>query len=407
MTRKLYLVRSLATNAFGTVMLFDNKQRTRIEPKKPGETDFAFYDSSARPEYQTYRDLINGWIAMLPESEQAETVARMKDSDSLAYQAALSELTIHTALIKQGYNVVVHPGCPHPTRKPDFLVKTKDGAPVAYVEVTTFGPALEDVGMSNREAAIYNAIDKTKLPAGFRLSYDVVKRGTSSPNVGKLCAEIEKWTAECAQDDPEITSVEVFDADDWKIELTLIGGFKKDAPVERSIGSAMGDVRLVKADSEIRAALKKKGSRYGNFDHPYVVVVTDCKSELVGGDRNVQALLDAVFGTVETVVTVHADGQQAIEEKRRNNGYWGRPEFPQHPNVSAAILLPRPHLWDLRADRWQPLLLHHPWATHKLPDDFLPLQGYSLNEQGEFAPTEGTRLADLLELPEPWPPEGA
>lgn len=149
-------------------MLFDNKQRSRTAPKKPGETDFAFYDSSARPEYQTYRDLINGWIAVLPESEQAEIIARMKDSDSIAYQAALAELMIHAALIKQGYDVEVHPDCPHPTRKPDFLVKTKDGAPVAYVEVTTFGPALENVGLSNREAAIYNAVDKTKLPAGLR-----------------------------------------------------------------------------------------------------------------------------------------------------------------------------------------------------------------------------------------------
>lgn len=31
-----------------------------------------------------------------------------------------------------------------------------------------------------------------------------------------------------------------FTADDWQIELTLVGGFKKDVVPERSIGSAMG-----------------------------------------------------------------------------------------------------------------------------------------------------------------------
>jgi hypothetical protein len=105
----------------------------------------------------------------------------------------LAELTIHAALIRQGYTVEVHPPCPHPTRRPDFLAKDIDGNPVAYVEVTMFGPAQEIVGQSNREAAIYNAIDRTTLPPGFRLSYDVVSYGQSSPNVGTLCREIETW----------------------------------------------------------------------------------------------------------------------------------------------------------------------------------------------------------------------
>jgi hypothetical protein len=354
---------------------------------------------------EIYRQLVNGWIAEFPEAEHAEMIARMKDSDSAYYQAALAEVTMHAALLKQGYKVEIHPNSPHPTRKPDFLIKTQHDAPVAYLEVTTFGPNLEAIGMSNREAAIYNAIDKTKLPAGFRLSYDAIARGASSPNLNKLCAEIEKWAAENAQDDPEVTPSKVFTADDWQIELTLIGGFKKDVVVERSIGSAMGDMRQVKADAEIRAALKKKGSRYGDFAHPYIVVVVDCQGELVGGDRNIEHLLEAVHGSVDTVATVFPDGTNQIEEKRRNNGYWGALDSIRHPNVSAAILLPRPHLWDLRSDRWQPLIVRHPWATHMLPDDVLPLPGHKLNEDGEFSPVEGTRLADMLGLPDPWPPE--
>lgn len=127
-------------------------------------------------------------------------IARMKDSDSVYYQAALAEVTIHAALLKQGYKVEIHPASLHSTRKPDCLIKGQDDTPVAFLEVTTFGPSLEAIGMSNREAAIYNAIDKTKLPAGFRLSYDAVARGVSSPNLNKLSTEIEKWATETAQD---------------------------------------------------------------------------------------------------------------------------------------------------------------------------------------------------------------
>src|SRR4051812_12542064 len=116
-------------------MLFENKERTRTSAKKPGETDFDFYDSSARPEYQVYRDLVNGWISELPEGERTEVITRLRKSDSLSYQAALAELTIHAAAIRRGFTVEVHPACPHPTHKPDFLVKKKDGTPVTYIEV--------------------------------------------------------------------------------------------------------------------------------------------------------------------------------------------------------------------------------------------------------------------------------
>lgn len=387
-------------------MLFDNKERTRTAPKKPGEDDFSFYDSSARPEFQIYRDLVNSWIAELPESERAETIARFRKNDSLGYQASLAELTIHAALVRQGYSVEVHPACEHPTRKPDFLAKDKDGNPIAYVEVTTFGPAQEHVTQSNREATIYNAIDKAKVPAGFRFTYDVVTYGQASPNTGKLCKEIEEWAAASQQDNPEVVPTKVFEADDWKIEIGLMGGFKKDVQVERAIGGAMGDIRIVSAETEIRAALKKKGGRYGTFKAPYVVVVVDCKDELTGGDRNAESLIDAAFGTVVTQVTAFASGDHETKEVRKDDGYWGHIKAPRHSNVSAAILLPKPHLWDLRTDRWQPLLLKNPTATNALPNAFLPLPGYQFDAaKDEFVKVEGTRLADILGLPTPWPPE--
>lgn len=387
-------------------MLFEAKERTRTAPKRPGEDDFSFYDSSARPAFQVYRDLINGWIAELPDAERAEMIARLRKSDSLGYQAALAELTIHAALIRQGYMVEIHPACPHPMRRSDFLARDKEGKPVAYIEVTTFGPALEHVSQSNREAAIYNAIDKAKLPPGFRLSYDVATYGESSPNVKKLCVEIEAWAAEAQQDDPEIMPTKIFAADDWQIEIGLIGGFKKDVVVERAIGGAMGDVRMVNAETEIRDALKKKGSRYGTFDAPYIVVVVDCKDELTGGDSNIEALLEAAFGTVVTEVTTYVSGDHKVEDRRRNDGYFGHPQMPRHQNVSAAVLLPKPHLWDLRNDRWQPLLLKNPWATHRLPEGFLPLPGYQYRTaEDAFLHIEGTRLADILGLPNVWPPE--
>jgi hypothetical protein len=61
-------------------------------------------------------------------------------------------------------------------------------------------------------------------------------------------------------------------------------------------------------------------------------------------------------------------------------------------------LLPQPHRWDLRSDRWQPLIVRHPWATHMLPDDVLPLAGAQGKRRRRVfacrgdAPCEGRRI---------------
>ena len=387
-------------------MLFKDKLRTRIEPKNPGENEFAFYDSTARPEFDVYRALVNVWIEELPENERGEMIARMQKNDNLGYQAALAELTIHAALIRQGYAVEVHPTSGHPSHRPDYLARAKkDGERIAFVEVTTFGPAQEHVAQSNREATIYNAIDRVKLPAGFRLLYDVDVYGKKSPNLKRLRADIETWAAANAADDLAIPPARTFIAEDWRIELKLFSGFKKDVVMTHAIGVAMGDVRIVEPRRGVRDALEKKGNRYGALGAPYVIIVADCNGELTGGDRNMQALDEATLGSIGHRFTVQ-DGKHRAERLRNSDGYWWDGEKPIHTNVSAAILLPQPHLWALRQDRWQPVIIRNPWATHPLPDSCLPLPGIRyLVESGEFEEIEGTRLADILGLPAIWPPE--
>jgi hypothetical protein len=141
----------------------------------------------------------------------------------------------------------------------------------------------------------------------------------------------------------------------------------------------MGDGRIVNAEMEIRQALSTKGKRYGKLDAPYLIVIADCKEELVGGIQNDHAVIDAVFGTVVTQTRELENGERETKDVRLDDGYWGHPNTARHKNVSGVLLLPKPHLWDLRNDRWQPLLICNPWADHPLPDDFLALPGYSVD----------------------------
>jgi hypothetical protein len=383
-------------------MLFEKKERTRIEPKREGEDDYSFYDSSARPEYDIYRKLINEWLAEMPGPASKELVTRFRRNESLEYQAALAELTIHAALRRQGFSVDVHPESEN-ARKPDFLANDSNGSKLAFVEVTTFGPPRELVGRQKRAADVYNGIDKCKLPPGYRLGMDIVKHGAKTPSLRKLRDSIEKWVHRLPTISNDEPPSRLFEIDDWQIEVTLFGGFRTDTLSTHAIAGVMGEGRIVKAETEIRQSLSAKGKRYGSLDAPYLIAITDCKEELVGGNPNDLALLEALFGTVVTEVRRLSGGTHEKKDVRLDDGYWGHPTTARHKNVSGALLLPKPHLWDLRNDRWQPLLVRNPWADHPLPENLLPLRGYSLNQRGKFEKTPGTPLADILKLPAVWP----
>ena len=343
--------------------LFEDRERTRMEPKVPGEDDYTFYDSCGRPGYEDYRARLNGWFAEMAETAQKALLPRFRKNESLEYQRALAELTIHAALKRQGYTIEVHPETKDSDRKPDFLVKDAEGQKVAYVEVTTFGPAREVIGKQKRAVDVYKGIDnRAKVPAGCRVGLDILKHGARTPSLKMLRRKIETWVQSAGEIDPNDPPAKLFEIDDWKIEIVLFGGFREDENPTHAIASAMGEGRIVSAETEIREAVSDKGKRYGELDAPYVVVVADCKEELVGGDRNVHALVDAAFGSVVTESRVLENGQHEFKDVRIDDGYWGTPAGPRHRNVSGIVLLPKPHLWDLREARWQPLHLQNPWA---------------------------------------------
>jgi hypothetical protein len=233
---------------------------------------------------------------------------------------------------------------------------------------------------------------------------DIVKHGAKTPSLRKLRDSIEKWAASFKEIKPDDPPSKIFEIDDWKIEIILFRGFREDVESPHAIATAMGDARMVSAESEIRQALSTKGKRYGELHAPYLIVVADCKEELAGGEHNDDALIDAVFGTVVTQTRVLENGKYATKNVRLDDGYWGHPDTARHKNVSGVLLLPKSHLWDLRNDRWRPLLIRNPWADHPLAEGFLPLPGYSVDAEGKITKTNGTPLANILKLPAVWPP---
>jgi hypothetical protein len=161
-------------------------------------------------------------------------------------------------------------------------------------------------------------------------------------------------------------------------------------------------MRKISPAAEIREAAVTKGTAYDPLDAPYLLVVADCEEELPGGRHNGEALLEAVLGTIYTEMKTSETGEQT--DKSKPDGYWGVMGAPAHRQVSGVMLLPKPHLWDLRTDRWQPQIVRNGSAQRPLPEGFMPLPGFAVSAQGAVAQIEGTLMADLVGLPAVWPP---
>jgi hypothetical protein len=302
------------------------------------------------------------------------------------------------------YTVEVHPAFGHPSRRPDFLARDAASNAVAFVEVTSFGPPLELVSRSKRDAAVYNGIDQAKLPPGRRLGIDIIKHGANTPSIRKLRGAIEKWAATQGEGEAGSPPSKAFTIDDWQIDAFLFSGFDKNVIPKRAIAAAGGDMRQISPAAEIREAAVTKGSAYDPLNAPYLLVVADCKEELPGGMHNGEALLEAALGTIYTEVKITETGEQTMTDKRKPDGYWGVMGAPAHTQVSGIMLLPKPHLWDLRTDRWQPQIVRNGSAERPLPAEFLPVPGFSVSAQGAVSQIEGTLMADLAGLPAVWPP---
>lgn len=110
------------------IRVFDSAKRTDESPKRNTESDFIFYNRSARLEIARIRDVIEGCAKNYPQEEIKELISRFRSGNDVHFRSASFELFLHEVLIRQGFTLTPHPelsnGSPY---RPDFLVSDTDG----------------------------------------------------------------------------------------------------------------------------------------------------------------------------------------------------------------------------------------------------------------------------------------
>jgi hypothetical protein len=380
------------------LMLFEDRERTRQEPLRRGEALFDFYDSCSSHGYDQLRSVVNGWLAQMPADDRNNLITRMRYGGDREFGSSLSELSIHAFILGSGCRAGLHPEVPGSTKRPDYAATDQAGALLAYVEVTTVNPPAAQIAEMNRENPVYNAIDAAKIPAGSILGYGLVRAGKNSPALRPLVADVERWARDNSEAAKTKEARKTFTAGDWVVELDLYSGGGNPEPTDRGIGMAEMRGGMIAPHRDLRDGLYEKTRKYGALDKPYLIAVADGKDQLFSKDSVNSALTEAVFG--DEIVQFKNGNAHATHAK---NGFWHGPKGPRNRHVSGVLLLPESGLWKLREEKWQPVLAVNPWAERQLPDALRKLRRFEA-DNGRWVFHEGERFANVVGLPDPWPP---
>jgi hypothetical protein len=164
----------------------------------------------------------------------------------------------------------------------------------------------------------------------------------------------------------------------------------------RPIGMRSFEGKFVDSSGPIKAAITKKGGRYGDLDLPYVVAVNTLDESIVDQID----VMNALFGEEQYVITFGPDGPDEHQVSRAPNGVWTSRSGPRYTRISAVLLGVRILPFTVAsANLW---LIHNPWAQRPYSSVLTCLpQGVPQSGHMEWRP--GESLAAILELPEGWP----
>ena len=125
-----------------TIHVFDQVQRYPDEGALYAEPTFDYLNRSGRPEMERTRNLIEEWFSRYPPEHQEELRSRLR-ADNVQHGSAVFELTLHELAIRDGLRPVIHPSVPGTDKRPDFLIRDRDGSTLYYLEA---GVLLRAVG---------------------------------------------------------------------------------------------------------------------------------------------------------------------------------------------------------------------------------------------------------------------
>jgi hypothetical protein len=383
----------------GRMSIFDDIPREDKEPRPDGEALFAYTNRSGRDEAQRVRQNFDSWLERYPETHRDNLIARLRSVNDDQHRSAFFELFLYRLLETRGHKIIaIEPKLGHTDKSPDFLAETPKQERFCVEAALVTGFSNQEVAARARLNTALAAIDNTASPAHF-LDLKVTGTPAKPISIKKLKRELQSWIAALPKDETANQRAPfLWDEHGAKIQLNA---WTRNKPGEagRAIGVRRTPVIQIDPSREIRPALKKKATRYGKLDHPYLVAL-----DAMGTHHRDEAVIDALLGTPYLRISKGPNGEEIVEDLRRPDGIWyGPPDGqPQNTRMSGVLALMRIDPWNFASKTG--LLIPNPWATKALPQ--LDLGTAEMVQVGDkFERKEGKLMNELFSLPASWPEE--
>lgn len=408
--------------------LFDDIIRTDQQSKRKNESIFDYMNNSGRASVAGVRALLEAWFERFPDNAQFR--GRFRSRIDFQHQGAFFELYLHEMLLSMGFELVLEPEMAgEATTHPDFKVLL-DGQPRFYLEAILAAGSEAEAAEDARMSAVFNVINCMNSP-NFILSVYHSGVPASSPPARRLCQELERWLSSLDPDEHariaeqagvDQLPIREWQHEDWKLTFrafpkSLEYRGQPGAPVIAVIGPS--DAAVVETHVPVRSAVRRKATKYGNLDLPYIVAVNiiepladqiDVFNALFGQEQLTVSLCHE--GDLLEKETRASDGGQRrvrigslieIEKKTRvPNGAWFGPKGPQNTRVSAVLAGYNLTPW-VSATR-TPEMVHNPWALSPLSSDLWPLPQVLINKKEDcLEEITGKAAIDFLTFPDSWP----
>jgi hypothetical protein len=377
--------------------IFDDIPRDDTGPRSLEEPLFAYTNRSGRAEAGRVRQKLDEWVEAYPKSVREQLIARLLSTSDDQHVSAAFELFLYHLLQARGCKIVsIEPKLGHTAKNPDFLVENAQQERFYMEAVMATGLSKHEVGARSRLNTALVAIDGVSSPRNF---LDLKVTGTPSRpiSVNKLKRELKSWIAALPADQTARQAAPfLWDEHGVKIEVRAIPRSKPDGNAP-AIGMRRTPVTRIDPSREIRPALKKKATRYGKLEHPYLVALN-----ALSAHHHEEAVTDALLGTPYVEISTGPDGKEIVRHLRRPDGIWyGPPDGrPQNTRISGVLALMRIDPWNFASKTG--LLIPNPWASKPLPKLELGTAELVLVDDA-FERRNGKAMHELLNLPAAWP----
>jgi hypothetical protein len=300
---------------------------------------------------------------------------------------------LHELLFRLGCEVTVHPTVDGTSSKPDFIARFAEGKEVVVEAVLATDISHQERKRTARLNALYDEINRKVVSPNFFLGFGQISNPDAVPSPRKLRKFIQRVISDI---DPDVVSVAVRtgyplpkwtyqDENGFEVEISAIPKTTdtRGNSSHRAIGAFPVEVRFGGSSPALKKAIKSKATKYGALERPFVVAVNATSKWGTNRDDVVEALF----------------GGTGMDD----NAYpvWNGPTGPQNRRISAVCVTT---VWPWNVNCADLCLYHNPCA--KLPCSDLRWRiPQAISTGCGIDWLEGSRSAELFQLPNDWPGE--